>query len=488
MLNPNDHSGQGQARILTNTTYLLAASVIQKFVSFGYFIYIARSIGSANLGLFEPVRSVIPISLVVVDFALSVVLTREVARARERAQHYLNVVLTLKVLFALATLFITLGVVALVDFDPLTRTLLFFVGLIVALDMFTMSYVATLRGLQVFKYEAIGIVVTQVLTTIVGVVGLNLKLGLPWLMVALLAGSLVNFSYLLAMVKRRFGAFPRLSWDPETMKRFLGIALPILGAQLPAKFFTYTDRFLLLSLAGKTASGIYLAAHRIPFALEFIPAAFAASLLPAMSTYYLHSRDQLISVFHRALRYLLIISVPLTVGIFVLAKPLVVKLLARPFVDSVEPLSIMVTALPLIFLNFPVGHFLIATNRQIWNTINMAIAVATNVLMNLLLIPKLGANGAATAVVVSYAVLFSLNMVQVRRVIPLQAREIMTVALHTMAAGIIMAIPLIFLRSVFAPYFLILPGAAVYFAALFVFGAVGSDDVRLVLRALGKKG
>ncbi len=478
---------RGQARILTNTTYLLAASIIQKFISFGYFIYYARTIGPKSVGLFEPIRSVIPIALVIIDFALSVVLTREIARNQEKAKHYLNTVLSLKLLFAVATLLITFAVTAFTNFDQPTRTLLFIAGMIVAFDMFTMTYAATLRGIQIFRYEAIGIILTQLTTVLVGVIALNLKLGLPALMIALLGGSVVNFFFLLRMVRRRLGAFPKLAWDAELVKRFLLIAVPILGAQLIARLFTYADRYLLLSLADKTTTGIYLAAHRIPFALEFIPAAFAASLLPAMSNYFLHSREQLARAFHQAFRYLILLSVPLVVGIFVLAQPFVIKLLKQAYSDSITPLRIMIIALPLIFLNFPAGHFLIATNRQIWNTINMGLAVVTNIVLNLALIPRLGANGAALSVVVSYVMLFTLNMIQVRRVMPLRSRDLIAVIIQSLAAAAIMGVAIGFLQRMFSPYFLILPGAVIYVAALFILGTVKFSDVRLLLEALGRK-
>lgn len=487
MIKNGQHAIHGQARILTNTTYLLAASIIQKFVSFGYFIYYARTIGPKNIGLFEPIRTVIPIALVVIDFALSVVLTREIARNQEKARHYLNTVLSLKLLFAVATLLITFAITAFANFDLQSRTLFFIAGFVVAFDMFTMTYAATLRGVQIFRYEAVGVVLTQLTTVVVGVTALNLKLGLPALMLALLGGSIVNFLFLLSMVRRRLGFFPKLSWDSQLVKKFLVIALPIVGAQLIAKLFTYTDRYLLLSLADKTTTGIYIAAHRIPFALEFIPAAFAASLLPAMSNYFLHSREQLARVFHQSLRYLVLLSIPLVVGVFVLAQPFVIKLLKQAYVDSITPLRIMILALPLIFLNFPAGHFLIATNRQIWNIINMAIAVFTNVVMNLALIPRLGASGAAISVVVSYLILFFLNIIQVRRVMPLRTRELLVALIQSLAAAAIMGVAIGFLQRMFSPYFLVIPGAAIYIASLFILGAVKYSDIRLLLEALGRK-
>lgn len=487
MSGEQEEHANGQARILSNTSYLLAASVIQKFISLGYVVYYFRTLGKLGTGDFEPVRSAIPIALLLVDFSLSVVLTREIGRSPDQAPRFLGNVLSLKLLLAVLGL-IAVAILSLTaGFDEITLRLIPIAGLVVALDMFTMAFTATLRGLQVFRYEAIGIVLTQLATVAFGVISFSLHLGLPGLMFSLVAGSAINFTYILIMLKRKLRTLPRPSWDTAIIKKFLIVALPILAAALLAKLFTYTDRYLLLTFADKSAFAVYSAAHKAPFALEFIAAAFAASLLPAMSNYYLRARDELERVFHHALRYLLLISVPLAIGIFVLAQPFIVKLFGRGFIEAVTPLRIMIIALPFIFLNFPVGSFLIATNRQVWNTINLGVAVVTNVSLNLLLQPRLGVNGAAIAVLATYIVLFTLGMIQVYRVSKLNTRELVIVLLQALAAAVIMALPIGLLQRTFSPYFLVIPGGILYLASLHVLGALRYQDFQLLFRALGKK-
>lgn len=478
---------QGQVRVLSNTTYLLAASLIQKFLSLGYTVYYFRTLGRHGTGDFEPVRSAIPIVLLLVDFSLSTVLTREVSRAPEHARKFLGNVLTVKLLLAVLSLAIISVLYSSSIFDAPTKQLIPVAGLVIALDMFTMAFTATLRGVQIFRYEAIGIVLTQMATVSFGFMSFALHWGLRGLMFSLVAGSAVNFTYMLSVLTRRIGGFPRLAWNRDVIRRFLIVALPILGAAALAKVFTYSDRYLLLRFADKSAFAVYTAAHKAPFALEFIASAFAASLLPAMSNYFIHSHEQLRRIFSQALRYLLLISVPIAVGLFVLAQPFIVKLFGKSYVDAVTPLRIMILALPFIFLNFPVGSFLIATNRQIWNTINLAVAVAVNIALNLLLQPRLGVSGAAIAVLVTYVLVFSLGLLQASRVVKLKGREISFVFFQALLAAAIMALPVGLLQRTFSPYFLIIPGGILYVASLFILGAFNRDDLQLLLRALGRK-
>lgn len=478
---------QSQARVLSNTTFLLAATVIQKFISLGYVVYYFRTLGNTGAGDFEPVRSAIPIALLLVDLSLSTVLTREVGRHPEKVRRLLGTVLSVKLIVWVAMAIAMVVVYQNAPFDSITRSLIPLAAVVVTLDMITTTFTAALRGLQVFLYEAIGIVVTQVATVLFGIVGFQLGWGLPGLMSSLIAGSVANLLFISSMIRRQLGGFPPLNLDRGTVKKFFVVAAPILGAALLAKAFTYTDRYLLLTFAKKSHFAIYAAAHRLPFSLEFIASAFAAGLLPAMSRSYLTDRLQLQQMFLRAIRYLLLISIPLAIGVFVLAEPFVLKLLGKTFADAVVPLRIMIFALPLIFLNFPVGSFLIATNRQIWNTINLAVAVVVNISLNVFLQPQLKVEGAAIAVVATYLVLFTLGFIQVGRVISIPGRDLLRTFGQAVLAAAIMAVPIWLLHRTFSPYFLVLPGGMLYIAALLLLGAIRRDDFRLLLRVFSRR-
>jgi len=51
---PKNNNSQSQGRILKNAGYLTAAFIIQKILSFLYFVYIARVIGPVDLGFYDP--------------------------------------------------------------------------------------------------------------------------------------------------------------------------------------------------------------------------------------------------------------------------------------------------------------------------------------------------------------------------------------------------------------------------------------------------
>ncbi len=443
----NQINNGSQERILRNTSYLTLAFILQKILSFLFFIFVARALGPIDLGLYDPVKSLIPILLILIDFSLSVVLVREIARTPERAEEYLSNVLGVKIFFALIII-LSMGLFTnLSDYSALIKTILYLDGVIVVLDTFTLTFFAVFRGMQNMKYEALGIIVTQIITIIIGATGLLLGFDLRILFAAVLSGSIFNFLFSLTMLRRKLKIRIRFSWNKEIIKTFFKIALPFAIAAILVKIYSYTDRFMLLGWAGQSHVGWYITSHKLTYALEFIPSAFAVSIFPAMSAFYISSKGQLVKTFEKAMLYLMILAVPISAGVLILADKIIFSLYGQAYETSITPLRILMIGLIVIFLNFPVGAFLNACNRQVRNTINMAIAVTVNVVLNLFLIKSFTFNGAAIAALVSGFVLFFLGLYWVGKVIVYNKKLLLTTFVKTIFSAGIMAIVLFILKN-----------------------------------------
>lgn len=447
--NSQNNNSQSQTRILKNAGYLTTAFILQKILSFLYFVFIARVIGPVDLGLYDPVKSLIPILLIIIDFSLSTVLVREIARTPQRAEEYLSNVLGLKIFFALVIL---LGMGLFTNFSnypALTKTILYLDGVVVVLDTFTLTFFAVFRGVQNMKYEALGMIGTQLVTVIIGVLGLKLGLDLRILFVAVVGGSIFNFLFSYSILRKKLKLKIRFAWNKEIIKTFLKIAWPFALAAILAKIYSYADRFLLLAISGQRSVGWYVVANKFTYALEFIPSAFAASVFPAMSAFYISSKENLAKTFEKSMYFLIIIALPISLAIFTLADKIVFSLSGPAYVASALPLRILISGLIFIFLNFPVGAFLNACNRQIVNTRNMAIAVVVNVVINILLIKQYTIVGSSIAALTSGFVLFSLGLIYVNKIVVYNKKFLIITLIKSLFSAAVMAVVLFILKTKF---------------------------------------
>ena len=84
--------------IAKNTSYLTIALIIQKVLSFSYFILLARGLGPENLGKYYFAISFTTIFAIFIDLGLVNYLTRETAKIKDKVPKLLANILGLKII------------------------------------------------------------------------------------------------------------------------------------------------------------------------------------------------------------------------------------------------------------------------------------------------------------------------------------------------------------------------------------------------------
>ncbi len=473
--------------IAKNTSYLTLALVLQKIISFTYFTLLARFVGPANLGKYYFAISFTTIFAIFIDLGFANVLSREVAKAQEGASRWLGNVLTLKIPLALIALAAVFLLIKALGYDPLTRQLVYISSISMVLDSFTTTFFAVVRGFHNLKYESIAAVIFQLIVLVVGYGALLLGGGLVPAMAALALASLYNFFYSLAILARKIKVSLRFLYDKLFIKEILVISWPFAAYAVLQRIYTYLDSVLLSVLSDDVQVGLYQVAFKIIFALQFLPLAFTASLYPAMSAYWQSNREQLAVSFERAMNYLVIISLPIIVGVVVLADKIVL-LFKSAYLGAIVPLQIAIVALFFIFVNFPIGSLLNACDRQRRNTANMAIVTLVSVILNLLLIPRLAAIGASLTVLATNFLMFVLGLIWVKKIIVYRARKNLVVFLKILMASALMGVIIFITKAYVNIFFSTVLGALIYFIVLYFLGGFSKLDVSSILKSFKRRG
>ena len=416
------------------------ASVGQKIVSFIYFTIIARFLGDTQLGIYTTALAFTVVFVVFVDLGLSNVLIREAAKYRDKIQSYLSTVLSVKIIFGLLSYITLVVVVNVFDYDPLIKKLVYISGITMLFDSFHLSLYGVLRVYKTLSFEAIGIVVSQVITLIIG--GLALYLGWPmvWLILAFTIPSALNVLYVSLILFLRYGVKVIFSYDPVIFKSLIKIAAPFALAAIFARVYAYIDTLLLPKFISTEAAGWYAIAYKITFAFQFLPFALIAALYPRFSECFLYQKDKLKHLFERSFTYLFIVAIPISIGIAVLANDIVLEVYTETFLPSVLPLQILITGLTFSFISFLVGAFLNACDRQVTQTSIFGVVMVVNICCNIFLLPRYGVVGAASAALISDVLLVCFGWWFVPQVIVVSYRYIISVILRVGFSGVVMGL------------------------------------------------
>jgi O-antigen/teichoic acid export membrane protein len=472
-----------QRTLAKNTMYLTFASIAQKAIAFVYFALIARAFGTADTGSYFVALALVTVIAVFDDLGMTPVLIREIAKAPERALHWVRTMMGIKVITMPLTMIIAWFLPHLMGYEIELIWLVRLAIVIMLADTLSLSFYGVLRGLHNLKYESIGIFFGQIITAGIGVTLIFTgQATLLWLVLALAFGSTWNLVFSGVQVVRRLGPKALVPTYADGWKP-LKLAFAFFLAAAFVKIYSFTDSILLERLIGAEEAGIYAVAYKMTYAFQFLPLAFIGALYPMLSA-QANDAVKLKQTLMHAFWYLSLLVVPIVFGIWSLAEEIIVAFYGVDFTLSAISLQILIFVLVFIFLDFPIGSLLNATNRQATKTAIMGVTMVINVVANILLIPTYGAVGASIAGLISFIFLFFAGWFFARRVIPLRFIDLASNVWGIWLSGIVMTLVVLFAKQYVHFSFAIVIGALVYMVGLFLTRAVTIEQVKSIKRLL----
>lgn len=221
-------------------------------------------------------------------------------------------------------------------------------------------------------------------------------------------------------------------------------SIPLLFVGFLGMLIMWTDTLMLGYFRPSADVGIYRAASQMAILLTMTLAALNAIFAPMIAElYHRESLEALHELFKVGAKWGFYLTLPLFLIMFFCASEILEVVFGVAYIAGVLPLIILASAQLVNVATGSVGNMLIMSGHQrVWflNTLSVA---AANVLLNLILIPRLGIPGAAIATGISIAGLFLLGLIEVRlilRMSPYDRRYLKGIAAGVVAAGIALSI------------------------------------------------
>ena len=472
------------ARSITrNSIFFTGALVIQRIISSVYFWYYSNNLpgGAEDLGRLQFVLSYATLFFIIGDLGLYLVFVREASKKPVEAMRYINAAFAIKI-----PLFIIAGIATIGSariFHANTSGLITLAFIWVVLDNIALFLYGALRALQKLQYESIGVLISQLVTVLIGVVSIQLSGDIRFLIYALLVATIINIAFVSFVLLKKFRLRIYPCYDSATVK-FLLKSIPSFAAvAIVVKILNTIDIVLLRQFsADYRAVGLYSVPLKIVTALSLtLPTALMGAIYPAFSHLHEKSEEGLRTIFRYTFEYLLAISIPLSVGFFALGDEILRALFRDEYSPAIIPSKIILFSLPFIFLAFPTGNLLNAINRQKRTAISRAFGIIALIGLDIFLIPSFGVVGAAVALLATHILIFASDAYFIRERIAVIGGALARHAAKVILSSIIMYAALEFLSPYAQWYFLILLGCVVYFVALFIFRGINLKFLRHLL-------
>jgi O-antigen/teichoic acid export membrane protein len=251
-------------------------------------------------------------------------------------------------------------------------------------------------------------------------------------------------------------------------------------------FYYWIGTTLLSKFAGDSAVGNYSAAFRLATGLGFVGMAFSGAVFPLFSRLYGTDQAQLARVFDTAARYMVMVALPIAAFATIFARPAVLLVFGTGYHGATAPLRVLVWWGACASLNSLLSNYLISVRLPRTVAVQTGLSLTTNVVINIALIPVLGALGAAMSIVASEVMgLAYLTVSLLRSQRDAAARPMLRGVLRVFPA---LAVALLAAAGVarWNPWAGIVAGLAAYLVLLVGLGAFGGQDMKMLRPLLGR--
>ena len=221
---------------------------------------------------------------------------------------------------------------------------------------------------------------------------------------------------LLGIILVRRNLFPKI--DLAALKKLLTFGAPLLPAAIALWVSNSSDRFFLLRLASLDSVGVYSVANRLAWVQWFVFSSFQLAFTPI--AYSIYKKPETVSLFRRVFLYYIAFSSLLGIGISTFSLNLLHLLTPEAYHPAHQVVGVLSLSVILHGAFYIFGIGISIAKRTKYFAYSYLTGAAVNIGLNLLMIPRYGAMGAAIATVISFATVALLGAHWSRRFYPLK--------------------------------------------------------------------
>jgi len=363
-------------------------------------IYIARYLGPYEFGLLSYAIAIASIFMAISRLGMESVLIRNlVSQTTISSDSYLGTSFTL--MFASAVISATVMYGFLYVFEANDKLITYI--LIISMGLLAQPFMVIDYNFQSqiqAKYSAISKSVALLVGAVLKLVLVYINADLLWIVLAY-AGEHILVAVLLMRVHivRKQPSF-LFKYNAKVAKELMISAWPLLLSALTIILYMRVDQIMIKSLLGVEHLGLYSAVARIYEGWLMIAVILSASLLPAI----IKSKNQSQEIYEKRLTYLfaLVFWLCILVSVFVsiIGNDLIILTFGSEYSASALTFTIIMWSSSFAALGSVSNRYLVAEKMEKKIALRTFIALMINIVLNFILIPRYGIEGAAIATLV----------------------------------------------------------------------------------------
>lgn len=389
-----------KSQFVKNLSWIFAGNIAHAILQFLLNVYVARAYTTDSFGLVNYASSLVVLFSSVGTLGLTAVITKFFARDEENAGTYLGTAVGARLLYSLLAIALLQVIVRVMcPNEPklaliiLCQSVSIFFG---AFDLLTywFRYKCQANTVAILRLLAFG------LSAIWRIIVISLHKDIVIYVIGVTIETVFFAVFLLAAFLRQYRLY-RFNFSWNKLKRMLRQSYPFVFSAILATIYGQTDKLMLKAMVDNTAVAMYSVSLTLAGAISIIPIALIEGFRPEIIS--LKETDD--QMYQKRLRqlYALVFWICIAYCIFVsvFSKRIVLTLYGAKYLGAVSALGLVVWYTAFSYFGAINNLYMVAEEKTKWAQVTTLAGTAVNIVLNCLLIPRFGINGAACASLVT---------------------------------------------------------------------------------------
>lgn len=401
----------GFKKYFANTGWLFIGRIIQMAVGLFVGVYVARYLGPGQYGILSYAIAFVGLFSAIASLGLDSIVVRELIKTPQKRNELLGTVFCLKLAGAVLMFGAIIIGTRFISNDDFTGLLIIIIAssyIFQAFSVIDLNFQAEVKSCYVVQAQIAQLIISSVIKLLLIWIGAPLLwFAIVFLIDAIILAAGLAYNYL--RNGRRIFAW---KFKLAMAKALLKDSWMLMFASMSIMLYMQMDQIMIKTMLGNEELGFYAVAVKLSAVWYFIPMAITGSLFPAI----ISAKKKSENLYHIRLQQLydlmawtaIAIALPIT-----FLSPWVIKTLyGSAYLSGASVLSIHIWAGVFVFLGVASGRWLEIENYTKTYFFRTFIGAIINLILNIILIPKYGIDGAAIATLVSqFAIIFFMGFI-----------------------------------------------------------------------------
>lgn len=389
-----------RSKNIQNSGWIIGQQLFQMLLQLIVSLFTARYLGPSNYGSLNYTASFVAFFLSIATLGMDGVVIKKLVDYPDEEGLYLGSAMMFRLVSSVLSIFLVSIIVFVLNPDEPIKLLL----------VFLQSIQLSFRAIQILdswfqrhlksKYVSIGKMVACVAVSLYKIFLLATAKNIAWFALSNSLTDAVIAVMEIFFYKKTNKQRLRYSW--RIGRNILRESYHFIISGLMVATYSQMDRIMIGQMMTDTDVGYYTTAAAICGMWVFIPTAIISSFQPMIMEVKRTGNNNLYLLRLKQL-YSAIVWLCISVSIFILilAKPVVLVLYGSDYLGAVETLRISIWYETFAMIGTARGIWILCENKNKYVKYYLFIGASVNLVLNALLIPVMGINGAALATLVT---------------------------------------------------------------------------------------